>query len=122
MAKYCKLFNQIICTIFLYLVAVVLCSCEKKEAALRSYEEIVSSSPLIESPSAKNDPHAGLFNIGNITEKGSLPASASPKIPLIWVTPESWVEQKGDGLRLVTFRSGGDTDRIECSIVSLLSR
>ena len=39
-------------------------------------------------------------------------------IALTWTTPQGWREEKGSGMRLVTFKTQ-DADSIECSVVSL---
>ncbi len=44
---------------------------------------------------------------------------AMTNLPLSWIAPKGWTEQKGSGLRLATFISEGTDDKIECSIVSL---
>jgi hypothetical protein len=38
---------------------------------------------------------------------------------LSWATPKGWSEEKGSGMRMVTFRAQGKSGGIECSIVSL---
>lgn len=41
-----------------------------------------------------------------------------PQTPLSWETPEGWAEERGSGIRIVTFRTEG-SDPVEVSIVSL---
>jgi len=41
-----------------------------------------------------------------------------PDTTLSWKVPDGWSEEKGSGIRMVTFRSGGP-DSVEVSIVSL---
>jgi len=68
----------------------------------REYEEIVIAPDL--------DPHDFMGNVPN-------PAEQQLSLPLSWKVPQGWLEEKGSGMRLATFRDQSGT--IECSIVSL---
>ena len=48
-----------------------------------------------------------------------LTSSAVKDANISWQAPASWDEFKGEGFRMVTFKSHDTTDGIECSIVSL---
>lgn len=99
-------------------------ACEKAPQK-RMYTEVVVDAPahslMMPSSMGKDDPHAFMVNPALDPMKqppsDELMASVSP-VDLAWVTPEGWVEEKGSGMRLATFRTLA-TDAIECSVVSL---
>lgn len=120
-------FNRLpIIFISLIFIAITSWACERRQT-VRSYEEINIESPLKQ----LSMPMGGELPEGHppIGDTRMDMAAASPQqqemfqdsvadVDLIWNVPQGWIEEKGSGMRLVTFRSGG-TDRIECSVVSL---
>lgn len=119
-------------------VVLVTASCEQRLVS-REYEEIITE-PSIQAQ-VDVDPHAFMgdasslgFDHSEIPAGMKLPAGgnsaelqkaldASAVHPsLTWKAPDGWTEEKGSGMRLVTFRSQGKGGPIECSIISLGGR
>lgn len=91
---------------FLYITLLGVCaltftSCEQRIVS-REYEEIVTSSRL--------DPHDFMRSAPIAEGQQSSPS-------LSWEVPQGWSEEKGGGMRLVTFRD--QKGSIQCTIVSL---
>lgn len=100
-------------------------SCGQKNPK-HQYHEITIKSPLRSNPPIP-DPHQFLTSkAGSIVPKMEMPddethkminASVS-KVSLVWKIPQGWFQSKGEGMRLVTFKTR-EEDPIECSIVLL---
>jgi len=109
------------------LSAVTSTSCEQQITS-REYEEIVTTSPSDPHDFMKSAPFAGSQQSGlppsmqiqasknNQQMQDVLDASVA-RPSLSWETPQGWSEEKGSGMRLVTFRDQNDS--IKCTIVSL---
>lgn len=95
---YCSAFILGICIL-------TLTSCEQQIMS-REYDEIVTTAPSLQTPSMRDDQRM----------QEILDASVA-RPSLSWETPGGWSEEKGDGMRLVTFREPNSA--IECSIISL---
>jgi len=78
-------------------------SCERPVIS-REYEEIVTA--------PASDPHDFMRSVPVPFIKEQ-PSDSS----LSWEVPQGWFEEKGSGMRLVTFRAQNGT--VECSIISL---
>jgi len=115
----------------LYVLPVLICtltSCDQPLVS-REYEEIVIESPQKNRIGMQSDPHSFMENApfagipgaaetnDQMTQKMLNNSLARPA--LTWKTPEGWREQKGSGLRLVTFQSEEGKGKTECSIISL---
>ena len=90
----------------------VLTSCGKREDT-RVYKEVHITPPHQEMGEVMKNSHEGL--IPPQMNKEVL----TPQTALSWDTPANWKEERGSGLRLVTFNSLDDSSKIECSIVTL---
>ena len=96
-------------------------SCENRQEAMRIYDEVVIESPW---KASGQNPHTLMGNLGTEqpqqmpVELSQMPVTVNASVPISWITPKDWLEQKGSGLRLATFKSK-NADSIECSIVSL---
>jgi hypothetical protein len=100
-----------------------------QEMPVRNYEEITIDSPLraAKMPDRMELPqgHPSVSDLQNgmdmsaqsETTKQMLESSIA-QVALTWKTPEGWVEEKGSGIRLATFKTIGENP-IECSIISL---
>ncbi len=109
--------------LFALIILVTLSSCEKK-AAVREYDETFLDSTVVNKEEFQRI-HAPFLNG---SAGGSMDMSAQSgdmkdmlqksvsSVPLAWDVPEGWGEQKGSGMRLVTFTS---ENGMECSITSL---
>ena len=86
-------------------------SCEKAQP-ICTYDEVVIESPL---KASGQNPHAFMKNLGT-GEAPVMPSNVSSAIS--WSTPDGWLEQKGNGMRLATFKNK-NAGSMECSIVSL---
>ena len=103
------------------ILLIIFSACERANHEPRHYVEITL-------PADETDTHEGLPawhpKVGEMSEAMKDPQLAQmmqesvAAIALTWTTPQGWTEEKGSGMRLVTFKSQ-DTDPIECSIVSL---
>ncbi len=102
--------------------SVILTSCHNNQPTARHYVEItISAEEKIETSHELPSWHPPIGNMNqsmNNPELAELMKNSMAQIPLKWEVPEGWSEEKGSGMRLVTFRSN-DSDPIECSIVSL---
>ncbi len=101
------------------ILVLLLGSCEKAQL-MRTYDEVVIESPL---KASGQNPHALMGNFGN--EQTPAMPTASDQMPvenvssaISWTTPDGWMEQKENGMRLATFKNK-NADSIECSIVNL---
>jgi len=90
---------------FLGISLLTLTSCEQRIAS-REYDEIVTTASSLQIP----------FMRGDQRMQEILDASVA-RPSLSWETPGGWSEEKGSGMRLVTFRDSNSL--IECSIISL---
>lgn len=95
------MFRSFITILFAGMCVFLFSSCEQAPTS-REYEEIVTA--------PATDPHAFMRSVPFAGEKRS-------NSSLSWEVPQGWSEEKGSGIRLVTFRAVNGT--IECSIVSL---
>ena len=86
--------------LFLIVLGITLSSCGDSSPK-HSYREVTVDSPL---------------RSNKLMTSSNMPTSTN--ISLIWKSPKGWVESKGEGMRIVTFKTD-DKDPIECSIVSL---
>lgn len=109
----------------LFILAVSVSSCEKK-TALREYDEMAVDTTAIKSDEFQRI-HAPFFS-GEADTMGASSQSDEMKevlsksvssVPLAWDVPEGWVEEEGNGMRLVTFHPEGSKQAMECSITSL---
>ena len=77
----------------------------------------------------QDDIHAGLMPQGGSNADPMMPMvdaqmqqqinASVDRTPLVWETPKEWVEKKGSGLRLATFRGTDPEAMVEVTIVSL---
>ncbi len=98
----------------------ILTGCEQK-SQVRHYTEVVVEAPKAQMPpmmaaAETQDPHAGLD------------MSAAPMMPTVnnelkdklsWSLPKGWMEEPGNGMRLVSFHLKDDPKAIDVSVVSL---
>lgn len=100
-------------------------SCDKKHA-VREYTEIISvPPPPIMQPSSMSEMPAGHPPIPGMMDGTS---SAMPQMmaieasvdhtPLTWQTPVGWIEEKGNGMRVVSFKLAADPSFL-CTITTL---
>ena len=96
-----RMSKHLVTILFIGACVGMLTSCERPITS-REYEEIVIA--------PDSDPHDLLRSAPNA-------AKQQLSLPLSWDVPQGWLEEKGSGMRLATFRDQNDS--IECSIVSL---
>jgi len=110
----------------MFVLALILTSCGQQVNS-REYDEIIITPPLKHHIGLNGDPHAFMKDAPPMRMadaqndpqlQKALDASVA-KTPLSWRTPEGWSEERGSGMRMVTFRAKDDTGGIECSIVTL---
>jgi len=90
-----------LCIIFLGVCTLIFTSCEQQITS-REYEEIVIAPVTDPHDFMRSSPFAGEQHLNS---------------PLSWEVPQGWSEEKGSGMRLVTFRDPNSS--MECSIISL---
>lgn len=98
-------------------------SCERSPV-VRVYEDI--NAPVVESETARETLPQGHPPIDqNINMNSSDPqtqamlAQSVSHVPLSWQTPKGWSEEKGSGMRLVTFKGDKGDQPVTVTIVSL---
>jgi len=96
-------------------------------------DDIHANLPLSDSNMPQDDIHANLQLPGSTMPQDDIHANLQPgsmpmmpgleqsvdRTPLSWKTPKGWLEQKGSGMRLVTFSVSDKSMPIETTIVSL---
>jgi len=118
--------KQIFIIFFCY--CFILASCEQRPQ-LRQYSEIVVETSGKENRMLDDDPHAFLrqqeMMPGPFDMKSSkfqdIVKSSVAQVELNWETPEDWKEQRGNGIRLVTFITESDSP-IQCTIISFTGK
>jgi len=95
------MYKSLYTLLFVGVCVLMFTSCEQPLTS-REYEEIVTA--------PASDPHDFMRNAPFAKEE-------QLSLPLSWEVPQGWSEEKGSGMRLVTFRAQNGT--VECSIVSL---
>jgi hypothetical protein len=121
------------CPSLLFLSCIIsltlLAGCERS-SAVRRYQEIV----VEPEPSSADDPHMFLQNMmlrddvhanlpaANNQNRDQMLTASVARLPLVWTTPQGWIEQKGDGMRMVSFTSSEQDSLVQCTIVSLEGR
>lgn len=105
------IFHLILCTF-----CVSLCACERP-SSVRTYTEIVIESPL-RGPFERSSAGASRMDMADDPQINAMLTQSVANLPLVWQTPVSWIEKKGEGIRLATFTTQ-DPNSIECTIVSL---
>jgi len=113
------------------ILALTLASCEKLNIS-REYDEIVIKSPSKIPMGIQDDPHAFMgFNHPDISQAMQLSAGENTqemqkaldasvvRPPLSWETPNGWIQQKGSGMRLATFKAESKSGPVQCSLISL---
>ncbi len=107
---------------WLTMIVLLLTSCER-QAVVRVYEDV--NVPVLENKTASGllpqghppiDSNVSM-NAPDAKTQEMLSQSVS-HVPLRWQTPTGWEEEKGSGMRLVTFKTN-EADAITCTIVSL---
>ena len=113
-----KTFGQSHLWMSLVYFTILLSSCEDNATQPRHYVEIVVP---VESKNLSSLPswHPAIeFPLNTQNSKFLEEKFRVNREKLNWKAPQNWTEEKGSGMRLVTFHSN-DSDPIECSIVSL---
>lgn len=107
---------------FLTMIALVMTGCDQK-SVVRVYEDI--NTPAVEAEAAREllpQGHPPIDQGMNMNthdpQMQAMLAQSVSDVPLIWQTPIGWNEEKGSGMRLVTFKTD-DADSITCTVVSL---
>ena len=82
---------------------------QPRNSFLSSYEEIHIVSPL----ESIDEMHQSFMTPEKLTQ------SSSSNSSIEWLTPQAWVEEAGQGMRVITFKNKSNLNEIDCSIVSL---
>ncbi len=108
---------------FMTVMGLFLTGCDQRPV-VRVYEDI--NTPVVETATTRealpqgHPPIDQNMNMNtNDPRMQAMLAESVSNVPLIWQTPKGWSEEKGSGMRLVTFKSKKDDQPVICTIVSL---
>ena len=104
-----KIFNLILLVLLVASIFFIAPQWKQPQSLFSTYEEIQIDSPL----KSVDQFHQSMM------DSQAMPADFKQDSSIQWNTPQEWAEEKGGGMRVVTFKNKSNPQEINCSIVVL---